>query len=74
MDYMQLDGFMGKILSRFVNKGIESKFGIQGAMSINELNVKSAPSVLGEDDGIEVSMKVKISKEAFQTIVEEVTR
>ena len=73
MDYMKLDGFMGGVISRFINKAIENKFGESPCIRISELNVRET-SGRTQGDTIEVNATLRMSKDDFQMFVEEVTK
>ena len=76
MDYMKLDSFMGRMVSKFINKALAKKFGVDYPdidIKLQEFNVKST-SVKKEDDSIEVVMRLSMEKYDFEFLVDEVTK
>ena len=70
MEYMRIDGFIGRAVSKLINKGIQSKVGFWPAVELQKCNLTT-----DEDDSyIQVDMTVCMSRGAFDKLIEEVTK
>ena len=70
MEYMRIEGFLGKAVSKLINKGIESKIGFKPGIELKNLHF----GTVAEDEKVEVNLTATMSKEAFEKLIEEVTR
>ena len=68
MEYMRIEGFLGKAVSKLINKGIESKIGFKPGIELKNLNFSTT-----EDEQVEVKLTATMSKMAFDRMIEEVT-
>lgn len=68
MEYMKLDGFLGRSISKLINKGIAAKLGYNPNINLNAFNLKT------DDNGnVIVSTTLSLSQKDFERIFEEVT-
>ena len=72
MEYMNFDGFMGKMVSRFISKSIEKKTGVRPDFNIEELKLQPV-SRKASGDSIELTLRVVMEKEDLNYLIEEVT-
>lgn len=68
MEYMKLDGFLGRSIGKLINKGIAAKLGYNPNINLNAFNLKT------DDNGnVIVSTTLSLSQKDFERIFEEVT-
>jgi hypothetical protein len=68
MEYMKLEGFLGRSISKLINKGIAAKLGYNPNINLNAFNLKT------DDNGnVIVSTTLSLSQKDFERIFEEVT-
>lgn len=68
MSGMNLNGFLGRQLSKIVNKAIKNKFGFEPDIDIKTLNFY-------EDGGfIHLEVKTVMTHETLEKVIEEVTK
>ena len=70
MEYMKIEGFLGGAISKLINKGIESKLGYRPEISLSSLNLKT----VDEKETIQLDVRLNISKNDFNKLMEEVTK
>jgi len=68
MEYMKLDGFLGKQLSKLLNKALASKFGVNPKLDIREFTFSSTVDGL-----VKVQLSAEMPQKEFEAIIEEVT-
>ena len=69
MEYMRLDGFLGRSLSRLLNKAIKKKTGYDPEIAIQNLLVETSI----EDKTVNLTLKANMTTESFEKMIEEVT-
>lgn len=68
MEYMRLDGFLGRTVAKLINRGIESKIGHNPNIMLDAFNLKA-------DNGLViVNTTLSMSQEDFEKMFEEVTK
>lgn len=72
MEYMRINGFLGAAFSRLINKTVEKQIGMKPDLKISELELKTT-SALKEDDTVQLSLTVNMTKESFEKLIEAVT-
>lgn len=68
MEYMRIEGFLGNVISKFINKGVRTKFGYDPFISLNNLNFKT------EGDNVIVTVSMEMTQKNFERLFEEVTK
>ena len=69
MEYMRLEGFLGKAVSKLINKGVESKFGYKPNIQLNNFKLSTE-----EEDLVVVNMSIAMKQSDFDKLIEEVTK
>lgn len=68
MEYMKIESFLGRSISKLINKGIAAKLGYNPNINLNAFNLKT------DDNGnVIVSTTLSLSQKDFERIFEEVT-
>ena len=68
-EYMKLDGFLGRSISKLINKGIAAKLGYNPNINLNAFNLKT------DDNGtVTLTTSLSMSQTDFEKIFEEVTK
>lgn len=68
MEYMRLEGFLGRTISKLINKGIETKIGHNPNIHLDAFNLKA-------DEGIvTVTTTLTMEQKDFERLFEEVTK
>lgn len=70
MEYMRLGGFLGKAVSKLINKGIESKIGIKPNLEIMDFNLRTNE----DEDEVRVTIEAAMTRQAFEKLIEEATK
>jgi len=70
MEYMRLEGFLGRAVSRLVNKALETKVGFNPNLDIQGLKVDTGD----DEDFVRVNCSVIMSRNDFEKVIEEVTK
>lgn len=68
MEYMKIEGFLGKAIGRLVNKGIETKFGYNPNIELKNLNLVT------DNDEVILTTTMTMSQKDFEKLFEEVTK
>lgn len=71
MEYMNITGFLGGIVSKFINKAIKTKVGVSPNIQICDLSFRT---VGASEEVIQVQLTATMRREEFERLVEEVTR
>ena len=71
MEYMKITGFLGGIFSKFINKAIMSKTGVNPNIRVNDMSLRTVGS---SEEIIQVQLEVTMRREEFERLVEEVTK
>lgn len=70
MEYMRLNGFLGRAVSKLINKGIESKVGFKPYLEILNMSM----STNEEEDEVRVTLEAVMTRTAFEKVIEEATK
>lgn len=68
MEYMRLDGFMGRAVAKLINRGVESKIGHNPNIMLDFFNLKA------EDGLVTANVTLSMSQQDFEDLFEEVTK
>ena len=71
MEYMNITGFLGGIVSKFINKAILSKVGVSPNIQIHDMSLRPVGS---SEEVIQVQLTATMRREEFERLIEEVTR
>lgn len=86
MEYMRLDGFLGGAVSKLINKAIENKLGYRPGFNVESFNLSTTEKVAIDmskdlatntnlfEDRVVVDLRVSMTKEDFDKLMEEVTK
>lgn len=77
MEYMRLDGFLGGAVSKLINKAIENKLGYRPGFNVESFNLstKDLPTNTNSlEERVVVDLRVSMTKEGFNKLMEEVTK
>ncbi len=85
MEYMRLEGFLGRTVSKLINKGIEAKLGYKPSIIVDNLNLRTIGKIevdmladkvvsKNDDDRIVLDLSVSMSQDDFNKLIEEVTK
>lgn len=66
MEYMKIEGFLGKAISRVINKGIEGKCGYNPDINLSSLNLKTDDT----DNVVQLDLKINMTQEDFNKLME----
>ena len=69
MEYMKLNGFLGRAVSKLINKGIESKVGFKPHLEILNMSMSTT-----EEDEVRVTLEAVMTRTAFERVIEEATK
>ena len=69
MEYMKLNGFLGRAVSKLINKGIESKVGFKPHLEILNMSMST-----NEEDEVRVTLEAVMTRTAFERVIEEATK
>ena len=68
MEFMKLNGFLGKQVSKLLNKALKKKFGFNPDICVNNLTLQ-------EQNGLmTVEIKISMTTQDFDKVIEEVTK
>lgn len=70
MEYMRLNGFLGRSISKLINKGIENKVGFKPNLEILDMCMKTNE----EEDEVRLTLEVAMTRTAFEKMIEEATK
>lgn len=70
MEYMKINGFLGRAVSKLINKGIESKVGFKPNLEILNMSM----STNEEEDEVRVTLEAVMTRTAFERVIEEATK
>lgn len=70
MEYMKLNGFLGRAVSKLINKGIEAKVGFKPNLEILDMSM----STNEEEDEVRVTLEAVMTRTAFEKLIEEATK
>lgn len=73
MEYMKIEGFLGRAVSRFINKLIETKIGYKPNITINQFNLQTDVGSENREGRVVVNMTVTMKQSDFEKMVEEAT-
>lgn len=73
MEYVKIEGFLGKAISRFINKLIESKVGYKPNIMVNKFNLQTDIKPENRDELVVVNMTVTMKQSDFEKLIEEAT-
>ena len=68
MEGMIIKEYLGGVVSKFLNKFIERRVGYKPKVSLNSFDF------VVEEDTVQVDLKVTMTKEDFDKLIEEVTK
>lgn len=68
MEFMRLEGFLGRTIGKLVNKGIETKFGYNPNIELKNLNLVT------DNDEVILTTTMTMSQKDFERFFEEVTK
>lgn len=68
MEFMKLEGFLGRTIGKLVNKGIEAKFGYNPNIELRNLNLVT------DHDEVILTTTMTMSQKDFERFFEEVTK
>lgn len=74
MEFMRIGGIFGPAISRFINKTVRNKIGVDPDIKIHEISVSQTPTPEGEENRVEVIFKATISEDELQALLMEVTK
>lgn len=74
MEYMRIEGFIGKAVSKLINKAVESKVGFKPGIELESLTFKDAHAPKTDEELVAVYLTATMSREAFEKLIEEVTK
>ena len=69
MEFMRLNGLLSVYLSKFINKMISKKVGINPNLSIDHLSFETL-----DNDNIQLTLITRVTKRDFEKIMEEITK
>ena len=69
MEYMRLDKFLGRQVSKILNKVLKEKVKFDPGIDISGLSFETT-----EDGRVELGLRVYMNQDAFEKVIEEVTR
>lgn len=70
MEYMRLEGFLGRAVSKLINKAIASKVGVSPNIELRDMSVETDDA----EEFVKVKMTAFMPRADFEKIVEEVTK
>jgi hypothetical protein len=68
MEFMKLEGFLGRTIGKLVNKGIAAKFGYNPNIELKNLNLVT------DNDEVILTTTMTMSQKDFERFFEEVTK
>ena len=68
MEFMRIGGIFGPAISRFINKTVRNKIGVDPDIKIHEM------SVTQNENRVEVTFKATMSEDELQALLMEVTK
>ena len=71
MEYMRLEGFLGGTVSKFINKGVEAKFGYKPSIELRNLMLTTDDE---ENEEIKLNATITMKRSDFEKLIEEVTK
>jgi hypothetical protein len=69
MEYMRIEGFLGKAFSKLINKAVENKVGFKPEIDLSNMSLRTTDA-----EKVELNVTVSITKEAFEKLIEEATK
>lgn len=73
MEFMKIEGFLGKAVSRLINKVIESKIGYKPNIMLNNFNLQTDVRPENRDEMVVVNMTITMKQSDFERMIEEAT-
>lgn len=70
MEYMKIGGFLGRAVSKMINKAVETKVGFKPNIELHGLNFQTDE----EENYVNVNLTARMTKEDFEKLIEEVTK
>ena len=70
MEYMKINGFLGRAVSKIINKGIESKIGFKPNLEIRDMSMSTDEN----EDEVRVNLQAVMTRQAFEKLIEEATK
>lgn len=70
MEFMKINGFLARAVSRLINKGVETKLGFKPNLEILNLGMSTGE----DDDVVKVSLEAVMTRTAFEKLIMEVTK
>ena len=74
MEFMRIGGIFGPAISRFINKTVKNKTGVDPDIRINEMSVSQTEEIKGGSGRVEVIFKATMSEDELQALLMEVTK
>lgn len=70
MEFMKINGFLARAVSKLINKGVETKLGFKPNLEILNLGMSTGE----DDDVVKVSLEAVMTRTAFEKLIMEVTK
>lgn len=70
MEYVKISNFLGGVVSRLINKGIESKLGIKPEIELRKFDLQTDE----QESYVRVDVTAFMKKSDFEKLMEEVTK
>ena len=70
MEYMKLEGFLGRMVGNVINKVAKEKTGVNPYIELKNFSVETDDT----EEWVKVKMTAMVPKESFEKLVEEVTK
>lgn len=74
MEFMRINNVFGPAISRFINKIVRSKIGVDPDIRIKEMSISQTPTPEGGENRVEVIFKATMSEDELQALLMEVTK
>ena len=70
MEYMKIEGFLGRAVSKMINKAVETKVGFKPNIELHGFNFQTDE----EENYVMVNLTARMTREDFEKMIEEVTK
>lgn len=74
MECVKLDGFLGRQLSKILNKAIKAKLGIDPSIDIKLFSFEEVPITKPDEPIVRVKLEAIMDQSKFESVIEEVTK
>lgn len=74
MEYMRIEGFIGKAVSKLINKAVEQKVGFRPGIELESLTFKDAHAPNRDEELVAVNLTATMTRASFEKLIEEVTK